>query len=115
MNTTPETHGLEHDRSGGVNTKKVILYGWDLSGLNKKSIATDTYGNMLTGSPPMAVKTTPVGSITYVGIAQPGSSQASAVWQALKVDETSGTVVTWADGNANFDNIATDLTALTYS
>jgi hypothetical protein len=54
------------------------------------------------------------GSITYVAKAQVGSAQASAVWQCQKIDETSGTVITWADSNANFDNVATDLTALTY-
>ena len=63
----------------------------------------------------LAVKVTVVGSVTYVGDASPGSSQASAVWRCKKVDATTGTVVTWADGNTNFDNVATDLTALSYS
>lgn len=63
----------------------------------------------------LAIKVTISSPITYVAYAVPGAAQSSAVWQALKVDETSGMVVTWADGNANFDNIVTDLTALTYS
>lgn len=62
-----------------------------------------------------AVKTTVAGAITYVAKAQPGTAQADAEWQAYKVDETSGTIITWADGNADFDNIATDLTTLSYS
>lgn len=62
-----------------------------------------------------AVKITYSGSITYVARAIVGASQASSIWQALKMDETTGAVVTWADGNANFDNAATDLTALSYS
>jgi hypothetical protein len=62
-----------------------------------------------------AIKLTVVGSVTYVGQAAPGSPQSSPVWQAKKIDETSGLVLTWADGNANFDNIATDLTSLSYS
>lgn len=55
------------------------------------------------------------GSITYVARAAVGSSQSSAVWQAFKVDETSGTVITWADGDSSFNNVATDLTSLNYS
>lgn len=62
-----------------------------------------------------ALKITVVGVVTYVGMAALGTSQSTAKWQCKKVDETSGTVVTWADGDDNFDNSATDLTALTYS
>lgn len=65
----------------------------------------------------MASKITTVGLAVYVGIAAPGTAQATALWQCKKVlDNGSGTVaITWADGNSNFDNIATDLTALSYS
>lgn len=61
-----------------------------------------------------ATKVTIVGLVTYVGIATPGTIQATAKWQVKKIDETTGTIITWADGNANFDNVATDLTALTF-
>jgi len=63
----------------------------------------------------MAVKVTVVGDITYVGIASPGTAQTTAKWQCKKIDETTGVVITWADGNANFDNVSTDLTSLSYS
>ena len=63
----------------------------------------------------LATKVTVVGSVTYVGLAAPGTSQATAKWQALKIDEGVGAVSTYADGNANFDNVATDLTSLSYS
>ena len=63
----------------------------------------------------LAIKVTVSGSVTYVGIATPGTAQATAKWQCKKIDETTGTVVTWADSDANFDNVATDLTALSYS
>lgn len=62
-----------------------------------------------------AVKITVSGTTTYVGKAAAGSAQASALWQVMKIDESSGLVLTWADGNTNFDNVATDLTALNYS
>ena len=61
-----------------------------------------------------AVKITVVGKITYVAFAAPGASQASACWQAFKIDNTCGTIIVWADSDDKFDNIATDLTALTY-
>jgi len=63
----------------------------------------------------LAIKITESGSVTYIGLAKPGTAQATAKWQARKLDESSGLVITWADGDANFNNVATDLTALSYS
>ena len=65
-------------------------------------------------APDLAIKVTPSGSITYVGQAAPGTDEATGKWQCLKIDSSSGCKVTYADGDANFDNVATDLTALTY-
>jgi hypothetical protein len=64
-----------------------------------------------------ATKITTVGSVTYVAIAPIGTGQTEAKWQAKKIDQSVAgtTVVTWADGNDAFDNIATDLTSLSYS
>jgi hypothetical protein len=64
---------------------------------------------------PAALKVTTEGDITYVAQAKEGSIQSDAVWQCKKIDSTTGVVITWADGNSQYDNIATDLTALTYS
>jgi hypothetical protein len=63
----------------------------------------------------LATKITQVGTITYIGKAPIGTAQATAGWQAKKIDTTTGVVITWADGNANYDNVATDLTLLSYS
>ena len=62
----------------------------------------------------LAMKITEDGLVTYIAIAAPGTLQSEAKWQVKKIDKTTGTVITWADGNANFDNSATDLTALSY-
>jgi len=52
----------------------------------------------------------------YVAIAPIGTAQETAAWQCKKINVTGDdTVITWADGNASFDNSAVDLTALTYS
>ena len=63
---------------------------------------------------PTATKVTVVGLITYVAKAPTGASQSAAVWQAQKIDETTGVVITWAD-SGNFSQVATNLAGLTYS
>jgi len=65
--------------------------------------------------PPLALKLTTSGAFTYIAKAPVGTAQASASWQVFRIDETVGMVITWADGNDKFDNVATDLTALAYS
>lgn len=61
-----------------------------------------------------AKKVTTVGNVTYVATAKTGSVQSDDVWQVCKIDTTTGVVITWADGDDKFDNIATDLTTLSY-
>lgn len=84
----------EHGRAGGVSTGQPFKY---------------------IGNVEMAMKVTTSGSVTYLALAKPGTSESSALWQARKIDATTGAVITWADGNTSFDNVASDLTALTYS
>ena len=65
----------------------------------------------------MAIKITVDGNITYIAYAAPGTAQATAGWQCRKLDTSisNTTVITWADGDASFDNSATDLAGLNYS
>lgn len=81
----------EHGRAGGVSTGQPFKF---VDGI------------------PMAYKITTVGSDTYIGVANPGTAQSAALWQAFKYGDG---VLTYADGNAKFDNVATDLTSLSYS
>jgi hypothetical protein len=55
-------------------------------------------------------------TVTYVGEAQTGSSELSAVWRIKKLT-TTGTVLSieWADGNQQFDNVWTNRATLSYS
>jgi len=57
--------------------------------------------------------------ITYVGKAQPGSATSAAVWQICRIDESGTTevelIITWADGNKNFDKIWDNRTTYSYS
>jgi endonuclease V-like protein UPF0215 family len=55
-------------------------------------------------------------SVIYVGKAAIGSSEAAAVWQIKKIDETSGMLkILWADGNDNKDNNWANRVSLSYS
>lgn len=86
-----------------LKTPRVVVAGFDGTSI-QRGIADS-----------MAIKITTVGDITYIAIAAPGTAQSAASWQVKKIDNTTGTVITWAGGNANFSNVATDLTALSYS
>lgn len=51
----------------------------------------------------------------YLGEADPGTAESSALWRIRKIDTTSDIVITWADGNNNYDNIWDNRLSLTYS
>jgi len=101
---TGETQRDEHAVIGGVAGKKVFVI--------------DNVGNQITdfgGATAQNVKITESGVYTYIAKAPVGTAQSSAAWQAFRLDETSGMILLYADGNDNFDNVATDLTSLTYA
>jgi hypothetical protein len=54
-------------------------------------------------------------TITFIGEAAPGTDVAIALWRIRKIDTTSGTVITWAGGTANFDKKWTEHLTLSYS
>lgn len=73
-------------------------------------------GELRTGAIALATRvddTSP--PITYVGKAVPGTATSSATWQIQKIDESSGVITTWADGNSNYDNVWDLRSSLVYS
>lgn len=54
-------------------------------------------------------------TITYVGEAEPGTSAASALWRIKRLDSTSGLLITWADGDSDFDKVWNDRATYSYS
>lgn len=106
-NNNEKPHSLTHIANQSFDhdfqKSQVELLGFD--GQNLQRLTADA----------VAVKVTTVGSVTYVALAAPGTAQASANWQVKKVDTTTGVVITWAGGSSNFNQVATDLTALSYS
>lgn len=110
-NVQPSLDNSEHvgpDTTGdNVHAKKVVMYQWDGSGWVRTP-----YG----GSAALATRIDEVSAtVTYIGKAATGSATSSGVWQIQKIDESSGTVITWADGDANFNNVWDDRASLTYS
>jgi len=84
----------EHGRVGGVDTEQAFKF---------------------VDHPGTALKLTESGSYTYIGTAPPGTAESAASWRCLRLDDSAGLTITWADGDVEFDNVATDLTALSYS
>jgi hypothetical protein len=55
-------------------------------------------------------------SLSYLGEAVPGTLDSDALWRISKIETISGvTTVSFADGDASFDNIWDDRATLTYS
>jgi len=80
--------------------------------------STGTASNpTVTSSVPYAIKLddTSTSNVTYVAEAAIASLGSAAVWRIKKLDEVSGLVITWADGNADFDNIWNNRTSISYS
>ncbi len=67
--------------------------------------------------PPYALRYEVVDSTTsYLGVAEAGEAEGSAVWQVRRlVFSVDGDVtITWADGDSLFDNVWTNRASLTY-
>ena len=59
------------------------------------------------------------GNFTYIALADPGTDTSDASWLCLRKEAVGGSQdnvdITFADGDADFDNVADNLTSLTYS
>ena len=60
------------------------------------------------------VDDTSTADTVYIGLAPVGSLETLAVWQIKKVATASGMIITWADGDAEFNNIWDNRLSLTY-
>jgi hypothetical protein len=80
-------------------------------GIDQNSASESTLALLTTKYATRIVEAAPY---TYVGRAAIGSAVGSAVWQVYRIDETSGTIILWADSNSNFDNKFEDYLTLTY-
>ncbi len=55
------------------------------------------------------------GGVIYIGYADAGTATSAASWRIKKVDISNYPVITWADGDTNFNNVFDDRVSLTYS
>lgn len=59
-----------------------------------------------------AIRMASSGGYDYFGHASPGTASSAASWKIKRMD--SNGIITWADGNASFDNVWDNHSSLTY-
>ena len=104
----------------GVITKEYVWDGDSWAEKQSSADVSDRAGRLLgvVSDYAPALKVYESGTVLYVCTAAPGSILTNAVWRIMKVDTTTGVIITWCDGNSNYDNLATSLAvvaALSYS
>ena len=111
---------MGHRNRIGLTELEILNFGLDVEEVNpptslRGQLEWTGTGWVRKNTNLVSKKITVSGDNTYVASAPIGSAQASAVWQVKKIAVVgSDTTITWADGDSNFDNVATDLTVLTY-
>lgn len=88
----------------------------DLTNGAKRVMSVDPFGGIVTEGNFSTRIDEYSDTVTYIGIAQIGTSESVAEWQIKKLT-TTGTVVsvTWADGDDVFNNKWSDRLIITYS
>lgn len=95
-NRNPETTNWEeHGAAGDVSTGRRLKYTQGVPLATRVDAASST--------------------VTYIGNAAPGTATSSALWRVKKIDTSSGTAITFADGNDLFDNVWDNRASLSYS
>lgn len=99
----PTIFNLSFDRE--ANTLVFQPAGYDGTNVPKRIISSS-----------MATKIVEDSGYTYIGIAAPGTLQTEAKWQVKRIDETTPgtTIITWADGDSEFDNTVNNITSLSF-
>lgn len=85
-NIQPQLDLAEHDSTGGVTTKRTLLYGWDSDGLVKRRIAVDDSGNVQITEGTLTARYDIQGDTIYEGSAPVGTAEASELWNVVKYD-----------------------------
>lgn len=98
--------------------KETALYVFNAAGNTFLPVRGDAAGNILTGSgsSPSAIRldNTTTANVIYVGKATPGTATSSTTWQVQKIDQSTGTVITWSD-TGKFTQIWDNRAILTYA
>ncbi len=102
-------------KSGLVDADRHVQVDVLSSALPSSASTETTLQTISFGGFKFALRLATVGDIDYVGEASTGSATSGASWRIKRVDSTTGTVIQWADGNSNFDNIWDNRASLSYS
>lgn len=111
--TEQEILNSSFDETFGVVVTEPVRRNAGSTALEYFNPATEEKQDVLIGN--YAGKIVISGTDIYVGKAAIGSAAGSAVWQIKKIDTASDIIITWADGNANFDNVMSNAASLSYS
>jgi len=120
--TTDKEHSRTYDsweHNNDASAKRVVVRAQDPDSGDFVNIGANDDGDgaysLGASNKPMAVQMDVDGAVTYLAMAAPGTATTTASWQCRKIDETSGMQITWADGDRSFDNLANNLSGLSYS
>lgn len=98
-------HTLEHIANASFDNDNQVAVvhplGYDGVNLTRKQ------------SEDLQIKIVKSGDYTYICFSAPGVSEGTAKWKVFRIDSSGNKL--YADANAEYDNLATDPTALTYS
>jgi len=103
----PEVDTLEHEDATMPETKRVLVYGWDAANTQKVRLAVNSDGVAYAGKYKMIIDEDTTADVTYIGTAARGTATSATTWSVMKIDESSFSVFTWAEGA--WDNRATSL------
>lgn len=101
FNRISEQTILEKVFNPTYNILNVGAYGFDGKGLS------------ILNSSNLQIYSVSSGGYNYFCFAAPGTALADANWQIFRIDGDGSLI--YADANANYDNVATDPTLLSYS
>lgn len=95
---------FSYDEENQVNVFEPVTY---IPGGGLDRLTTDNLA--------LIVDDTTTADTIYIGKAKTGTSSSDSDWQIKKIDTTSYIVMTWADGDAEFNNVWDNRTSLSYS
>jgi len=114
--STQEMGNRSFDSDFNINTTEMI--GYDGANLQRMKVNAD--GELVIdasgGEQALNVQANSGDAkIEYIGKAPIGSLTSAEVWQIKKVNITTGTVITWADGDDSYNNEFDNRESLSYS
>lgn len=118
INVSAFTDSIKIGDGSGLNTTITNVGGKNSLDVNVTDITLDKSNDSVTAHNPEELSFVDENSetITYIGAAAPGTSQASAGWKIKRI-LISGTVtqISYASGNSNYDKVWNDRASLSYN